>query len=155
MAGPGPCFGGTGGTEESGVLSKTMHSIICRGSLFTDELWTLKTCQASLAFAYLWAPRMALGGEEPLEEGMATHTRILAWRILWTEKPGGLQSIGYRELNRTQPSTAQLYSHPPCGPQSSSSFPKQLLGVHPSMYLPMCSPPRVVFFYKSPVTTVP
>ena len=33
-----------------------------------------------------------LGGEEPLEEGMATHSSILAWRILWTEEPGGLKS---------------------------------------------------------------
>ena len=30
----------------------------------------------------------------PLEEGMATHSSILAWRIQWTEEPGGLQSIG-------------------------------------------------------------
>ena len=35
----------------------------------------------------------SLGGEDPLEEGMATHSRILAWRIPWTEEPGGLQSI--------------------------------------------------------------
>ena len=34
-----------------------------------------------------------LGQEDPLEEGMATHSSILAWRIPWTEKPGGLQSI--------------------------------------------------------------
>ena len=32
--------------------------------------------------------------ENPLEEGMATHSSILAWRILWTEEPGGLQSMG-------------------------------------------------------------
>ena len=32
--------------------------------------------------------------EDPLEEGMAIHSRILAWRIPWTEEPGGLQSIG-------------------------------------------------------------
>ena len=36
----------------------------------------------------------SLGREDPLEEGMATHSRILAWRILWTEEPGGLQSMG-------------------------------------------------------------
>ena len=35
----------------------------------------------------------SLGGEDPLEEGMATHSSIVAWRIPWTEKPGGLQSI--------------------------------------------------------------
>ena len=32
--------------------------------------------------------------EDPLEEGMATHSSILAWEILWTEEPGGLQSHG-------------------------------------------------------------
>ena len=34
-----------------------------------------------------------LGWEDPLEEEIATHSSILAWRIPWTEKPGGLQSI--------------------------------------------------------------
>ena len=33
-----------------------------------------------------------------LEEGMATHSSILAWRILWTEEPGGLQSIGLHRV---------------------------------------------------------
>ena len=32
--------------------------------------------------------------KDPLEKGMATHSNILAWKILWTEKPGGLQSLG-------------------------------------------------------------
>ena len=32
----------------------------------------------------------SLRGEDPLEEGMATHSSILAWRISWTEEPGGL-----------------------------------------------------------------
>ena len=36
----------------------------------------------------------SLGGEGPLEESMAAHSSILAWRIPWTEEPGGLQSIG-------------------------------------------------------------
>ena len=35
----------------------------------------------------------SLGWDEPLEEEMATHSRILAWRIPWSEKPGGLQSM--------------------------------------------------------------
>ena len=34
----------------------------------------------------------SLGQEDPLEEGMATHSSILAWRIPWTEEPGGLSS---------------------------------------------------------------
>ena len=35
----------------------------------------------------------SLDWEDPLEKGMATHSSILAWRIPWTEKPGGLQSM--------------------------------------------------------------
>ena len=35
----------------------------------------------------------SLGWEDPLEKGMATHFSILAWRIPWTEEPGGLQSM--------------------------------------------------------------
>ena len=36
----------------------------------------------------------SLGGKDPLEEEMATHSSILAWRIPWTEAPDGLQSMG-------------------------------------------------------------
>ena len=36
---------------------------------------------------------LSLGGEDPLEKGMATHSSILAWKILWTEELGGLQSM--------------------------------------------------------------
>ena len=36
----------------------------------------------------------SLGWEDPLEKGMATHSSVLAWRIPWTEEPGGLQSTG-------------------------------------------------------------
>ena len=36
--------------------------------------------------------------EDPLEEKMATHPSILAWRILWTEEPGGLQSMGFQRV---------------------------------------------------------
>ena len=35
-----------------------------------------------------------LGREDPLEKGMATHSSVLAWKIPWTEEPGGLQSVG-------------------------------------------------------------
>ena len=39
-------------------------------------------------------PVGTLGWEDPLEEGMPTHSGNFAWRIAWTEEPGGLQSIG-------------------------------------------------------------
>ena len=40
----------------------------------------------------------SLGQEDPLEKGMATYSRLLAWRIPWTEKPGGLQSTGSQNI---------------------------------------------------------
>ena len=39
----------------------------------------------------------SLAWEDPLEKEMATHSSILAWKILWTEQPGGLQSVGVQE----------------------------------------------------------
>ena len=38
----------------------------------------------------------SLGGEDPLEKGMATHSSILAWKVPWMEEPGGLQCIGFQ-----------------------------------------------------------
>ena len=43
-----------------------------------------------------------LGKEDPLKEGMETHSSIPAWRILWTEEPGWLQSMGHKESNMTE-----------------------------------------------------
>ena len=40
--------------------------------------------------------------EDPLEKGMATHSSVLAWRIPWTEEPGGLQSMGSKELDMSE-----------------------------------------------------
>ena len=40
----------------------------------------------------------ALGWKDPLEEEMATHSSILAWKISWTEEPGGLQSMGSQRV---------------------------------------------------------
>ena len=42
------------------------------------------------------------GSEDPLEEGMATHSSILAWEIPWTEEPGGVQSIDNKESDTTK-----------------------------------------------------
>ena len=40
----------------------------------------------------------SLGWEDPLEEGMATHSSILVWRIPWTEEPGELQYVGLQRV---------------------------------------------------------
>ena len=42
----------------------------------------------------------SLGWEDPLEKGMATHSSILAWRIPWTEEPGGLWSMGSQRVRQ-------------------------------------------------------
>ena len=51
----------------------------------TPEMWVRFLCQ-----------------EDPLEEGIATQSSILAWRIRWTGEPGGLQSIDHKEADTTQ-----------------------------------------------------
>ena len=44
----------------------------------------------------------SLGWEDPLEEGMATHSSVLAWRILWTGEPGGYSPWGCKMLDTTE-----------------------------------------------------
>ena len=48
-----------------------------------QEFWVLSLCR-----------------EDPLEKGMATHPSILAWRIPWTEEPGGLRSMGPQRVRQ-------------------------------------------------------
>ena len=42
----------------------------------------------------------SLGWEDPLQKGVVTHSSILAWKIPWTEEPGGLQSMGSQRVGR-------------------------------------------------------
>ena len=44
----------------------------------------------------------SLGQEDPLDKGRAAHSSILAWKILWTEDPGGVQSMGSKESDTTE-----------------------------------------------------
>ena len=60
----------------------------------------VQTVKNPHAMREAWVP--SLGCEDLLEEGMATHSSILAWRIPGTEEPGGLQSMGCKELNTTE-----------------------------------------------------
>ena len=50
----------------------------------------------------------SLDWDDPLEKVMATHSSILAWRIPWTEEPGGLQPVGHEELDTTEQLTLSL-----------------------------------------------
>ena len=53
----------------------------------------------------------SLGLDDPLEEGTATHSNILAWRIPWTEEPGRLQSIGLQTLAHNWSDLARMHAH--------------------------------------------
>ena len=48
------------------------------------------------------------GSEDPLEKGMATHSSILAWRLPWTEEPGGLPSMGLQRIGHDEQLTLFL-----------------------------------------------
>ena len=52
-----------------------------------------------------------LNWEDPLEKGMATHSSILAWRIPWTEEPGGLQSIGLHRVGHDRSDFTHTHMH--------------------------------------------
>ena len=53
----------------------------------------------------------SLGQEDPLEEGMATHSRIRAWRIPWTEEPGGPQSTGSQGVRQDEATEHNEHNH--------------------------------------------
>ena len=68
---------------------------------------SLRACASQVALVVKNPPANAgdielqvpsLGWEDPLEKGMATHSSILAWRIPWTEKAGGLQTMGSQKV---------------------------------------------------------
>ena len=70
-----------------------MGFVVIRASLVTQMVKNLPAMQEARV--------QSLGQDDPLEKEMATHSSILAWRIPWTEEPGGLQSMG-SELNTTE-----------------------------------------------------
>ena len=55
----------------------------------------------------------SLGWEDLLKEDMATHSSILAWKILWTEKPGSLQSLGSQRVRQDLVTKQQVVSYSP------------------------------------------
>ena len=73
-------------TTERLNWTELMNTLGFPGGSVVKNLPTVHEMQET----WVWS----LGGEDPLEEGMATHSRILDWRIPQTEEPGGLQFIG-------------------------------------------------------------
>ena len=76
----------TGTTWEVSIGTANRQTSLQRASLLTQMLKNLPAGQKT------WFP--SPGQEDPLEKEMATHSSILAWKIPWTEEPGGLQSMG-------------------------------------------------------------
>ena len=70
------------------VLEQTMASLVAQRVKCLPAMWETR----------VWS----LGGEDPLEKEMATHSSILAWRIPWTEEPGGLQFMGSQRSDTTE-----------------------------------------------------
>ena len=57
--------------------------------------WASLVAQMVKNLPAMWETQVqSLVGEDPLEEGVATHSSILKWRVPWTEEPGGIQSMG-------------------------------------------------------------
>ena len=64
-----------------------------------STLWTSLVAQTVKRLPTMWETRVqSLGREDLLEKEMATHSSILAWKIPWTEEPGGLQSMGSQRV---------------------------------------------------------
>ena len=101
-----------------------MDSIISHLLIYFLQRLTIYTCKSNMCLATTMhlvhnssdskeSTRIvgSLGWEDPLEEGMATHSIILAWKIPWTEEPGELQTTRSQTVNRTESaglSTAQV-----------------------------------------------
>ena len=80
---------------------KFPSNYFAHGEIFIWVDWDLaQTIKNLPATQETWVH--ALGREDPLEKGMATHPSFLAWGILWTEEPGGLNPQGHKESNTTE-----------------------------------------------------
>ena len=73
---------------------------MARRILIYHEVWSLNHWIAKEVPDYYFYTFTIYGQEDPLEEEMATHSSILAWKIPWTEKPGGLQYWGQKSETR-------------------------------------------------------
>ena len=78
-----------------------MYIYIYISPLFFNFLpiWASLVAQTVKCLPAVWETRVqSLGWEDPLEKEMATHSSTLAWKIPWTEEPGGIQSTGSQRV---------------------------------------------------------
>ena len=79
-----------------GTLWKTRK---CLRGVVQKRLWGFPGSSDVKSLPEMWETWVrSLAQEYPLEEGMATHSSVLVWRIPWTEEPGGLQSVGLQRV---------------------------------------------------------
>ena len=82
-------------------LPEPVPSAVHGNNTITDTTyWASQVTQMVKNLPAVWETQVrSLGWKDPLEKGMAMHTSILAWRIPWTEEPGGLQSMGFQRVD--------------------------------------------------------
>ena len=96
---------GTNGESEWGLW---IQCKCCVNATFLTLMTTLRLCGAARWLSRKDPPANAgdmsliLGGEDPLEKGMAIHSSVLAWRIPWAEESHGQQSMGGKESDTTE-----------------------------------------------------
>ena len=91
--GLGSLVGGIYGVAQSRTRLKRLSSSSSRVIIGSEMVKNLPAMWETWVQSLVW--------EDPLEEGMASHSSILAWRILWTEEPGGLQSLGLQRVRHS------------------------------------------------------
>ena len=91
--------GGWGEAQEGGIIRTLTTDSCCRVAEANSMLWASLMAQMGENLpAMQEIQAQSLGQERPLEMGMAIHSSILAWRIPWTQEPGGLQSMGLQSF---------------------------------------------------------
>ena len=92
-------------TNEDNIAMNLTYNIFVLGFPSGSVVKNLPAMQETQEM-WVWS----LGQEDPLEEGMATHSSILAWRIPWTEKPGALQFMGSQRVRHDWNDLARMHA---------------------------------------------
>ena len=111
--------------------SKTPELMVTERRMVVPRDWASLAAQTVKNLPAVQETRVwSLGWEDPLEEGMATHSSILAWRVLGTEEPGGLQSMRlprviHEWLTHTLPGTGEVMETGTCWLKGASIQPQE------------------------------
>ena len=84
------------GNVQFSWICRTYSAAVGHGA--SQVMLVIKSPPANAGDLKMWV--QSLGGEDPIEQGMAAHSSILAWRIPWTEEPRGLQFMGLQSQTR-------------------------------------------------------